>query len=222
MPIRIVVVSRGFRGRDATTSRSFLFVERELSVQAISWVLEKSESRLGSRHVLISIANHAKSDGTGAWPSVQTISHEARLSEREVRYALRDLEKSGELLTLSGEGPRGCNLYSLPLMGQSLQGQKTTQGGQNTSVAHTDFAPEPSFNRPKPSKTRLQTPQAPSPHKQFTNTQAKQNRIAGDLNRRIEANVGSRETLRLPRSLAKCDPRIQAEILALAKRKRMP
>lgn len=130
-----------------------------MSVQAISWVLDHSESRLGPRHVLISIANHAKSDGTGAWPSVSTISHEARLSEREVRYALRELEKSGELRTSRGKGPHGCNLYSLPAMGQTLQGQKTAGGGQKNSTRVLDFAPEPkSFNRPlKQPKTRAQS-----------------------------------------------------------------
>lgn len=125
-----------------------VFWRRRLSVQAISWVLEFSESRLGPRHVLLSIANHAKSDGTGAWPSVDTIAHESRLSEREVRYALRELEKSGELQTETGEGPRGCNLYSLPMMGQSLQGQKTTENdsrGANSAEPMQDFAPEPSL-----------------------------------------------------------------------------
>ena len=123
-----------------------------MSVQAISWVFEFSESRLGPRHVLLSIANHAKADGTGAWPSVRRICHEAKLSEREVRYALRELEKSGELQTRVGVGPRGCNVYSLPRMGQSLQGQKTAGGGQNPAQRHAEFAPEPkSINRKEPS-----------------------------------------------------------------------
>lgn len=87
-----------------------------MSVQAIAWVLEHSESRLGPRHVMISIANHAKADGTDAWPSIETIAHEARLSEREVRYALRDLEEMGELVVQMRAGPHGCNLYSIVKM----------------------------------------------------------------------------------------------------------
>lgn len=153
-------------GRYAASCRPSISLMPEgiLSVQAISWVLEHSESRLGPRHVLISIANHAKSDGTGSWPSVQTISHEARLSEREVRYALRELEKSGELQTLKGAGPHGCNLYSLARMkrfphgGQSLQGQKRTIGGQNRAKKVSDFAPEPSFNRHKPKYRASRSP----------------------------------------------------------------
>ena len=153
----IAVGTKCIWGRGVRSPAFTSIARGHMSVQAISWVLEHSESRLGARHVLISIANNAKSDGTGAWPSVSTISHEARLSEREVRYALRELEKSRELLTDHGGGPRGCNMYSLPMMGQTLQGQKRTVGGQNTTAGGqnranivSDFAPEPSF---EPSRT---------------------------------------------------------------------
>lgn len=153
-----VAVGFTIHGAGAVTPAPFLLTEGNLSVQAISWVLDHSESRLGPRHVLISIANHSKSDGTGAWPSVSTIARESKLSEREVRYALRELEKSGELKTQKGKGPRGCNLYSLPhvrLQGQTLQGQKPTRGGQNPAITLSDFAPEPksiepSLRQPKP------------------------------------------------------------------------
>ncbi|MFZ1008364.1 MAG: helix-turn-helix domain-containing protein, partial [Candidatus Sulfotelmatobacter sp.] len=70
-----------------------------MSVQAMVWVIEFSESELGARLVLLSIANHAKADGTAAWPSVPTIAHEAKLSERAVRYNLRILERIGEIKT---------------------------------------------------------------------------------------------------------------------------
>ena len=135
-----------------------------LSVQAISWVLEESEATLGSRLTLIAVANHAKSDGTGAWPKVETIASEAKLSEREVRYCLRTLEESGELSTQIGQGPHGTNMYSLPKMrgakfapekitrGQSTT-QKTTEGGNLRHSGGQPIAPEPSLtvlkeNRP--------------------------------------------------------------------------
>lgn len=168
----------------------------QLSVQAISWVLEHSESRLGSRHVLISIANHAKADGTGAWPSVSTISRESRLSEREVRYALRDLEKSGELKTQKAKGPRGCNLYSLPLVrqGQTLQGAKSTQGGQNRAEIMSDFAPEPKSIKPslKQPKPRAQKRSARNRFDEELNRrrEAKQMRLAQESEVRREAMVG--------------------------------
>jgi len=87
-----------------------------VSVQAISWVLEHSKSRLGPRHVLLSIANHARSDGTGAWPAISTIAKEAKLSVRAVQYCLRRLAKDGELRVQAEAGPHHTNLYSLPMM----------------------------------------------------------------------------------------------------------
>jgi hypothetical protein len=126
-----------------------------MSVQAISWVLDHSESRLGPRHVLISIANHAKSDGTGAWPSVSTIAREAHLSIRQVQYCLVSLAKLGELRVSSG-GPHGCNLYSLPKM--LVQGLRTgttyrgavsgSPGTQNRAENVSKIAPEPKSIEP--------------------------------------------------------------------------
>jgi hypothetical protein len=126
--------------------------EGQLSVQAISWVLDHSESTLGSRLVFISIANHAKKDGTGAWPSVRLIAEEAHLSEREVRYCLRSLEASGELKTTIGSGPHGCNLYSLPRMfstgGQNLPGAVSNMG-QFTTRRGATHCPRTVLNRNK-------------------------------------------------------------------------
>lgn len=146
-------------GPGASTSGLHPLLEGLLSVQAISWVLDHSEARLGPRHVLISIANHSKSDGTGAWPSVRTIARESKLSEREVRYALRELETSGELKTARAKGPSGCNLYSLPLMGQTLPGvggQKRTGGGQKATKRLSDFAPEPKSIEPSIKQPEVQ------------------------------------------------------------------
>src|SRR5690348_2532602 len=95
----------------------FWFTESDcMSVQAMGWVFENSESRLGPRHVLLSIANHADRYGRNAFPSVRTIAHEARLSPREVQYAIPILVDLGELLSQRGAGPGGANLYSLPKM----------------------------------------------------------------------------------------------------------
>lgn len=45
--------------------------------------------------ILVGIANHA-GDG-GAWPTVGTLAHYARVKDRAVQYALTDLEKLGEI-----------------------------------------------------------------------------------------------------------------------------
>ena len=130
-----------------------------MSVQALSWVFEHSESRLGARHVLLSIANHAKSDGSGAWPSVQTIARESRLSEREVQYAFKELEVLGELERRMGAGKNGTTIYSLPKM----RGAKFAPGGckieqegvQNRAEIGVDFAPEPKSIEPSLEATAI-------------------------------------------------------------------
>lgn len=139
----------GFRGSDATTSGPSSSWRGRLSVQAISWVIDHSQHKLGNLVVLLMVANHARSDGTGAWPSLSTLARECRMSERGVRYCLRILEKSGELLTNRGAGPHGCNLYSLPGANFAGVGGKIMQrGGQNNVKRVSKIAPEPSFNRP--------------------------------------------------------------------------
>jgi hypothetical protein len=63
-----------------------------MSWQATVWVLEHSESRLGDRCVLLSIANHCNREGSDSHPSLGTIAHEARVS---VRNAQRSVPKAG-------------------------------------------------------------------------------------------------------------------------------
>jgi len=98
-----------------------------MSVQAISWVLDCSTSKMASRHVLISIANHADKHGKNAWPSIATIAQEAKLSERHVTRCLSVLVGKKELAIEIGAGPYGTNLYSLPQMKRDdiLSGSKT-------------------------------------------------------------------------------------------------
>src|ERR1700691_1934511 len=83
----------------------------------MSWVIEYSQHKSGDLVVLLMIANHARSDGTGAWPSTETLARESRMQRRQVQRCIRRLETSGELSTKQGAGPNGSNLYSLPLIG---------------------------------------------------------------------------------------------------------
>jgi Helix-turn-helix domain len=84
-----------------------------VSVQAMSWVIEKSKSKGNAFIVLLMIANHAKSDGTGAWPSISTLAKECRNVERTVQRCILSLIKGGELKVRFGKGPYGTNLYEI-------------------------------------------------------------------------------------------------------------
>ena len=131
-----------------------------MSVQAITWVLEQSDSRLAARHVLISIANHADREGKNSWPSVETIAFESHLSKREVQRSFKILTESGELEVETGAGPRGTNRYSLPKMSPrqvvtpDKSDTKKEEGGDIYVEKRDQMSPEPSLtvlkeNRPK-------------------------------------------------------------------------
>ena len=122
------------------THRARFLSEKSLSFQAISWVIEHSKHGLGDLVVLLMIASHAHSDGTGAFPSTKTLARESRLTKRQVYRCLLRLEKSGELQIQ--RRTRRTSLYSLP-------GVKLSLGRcQDVTRVVTPMSPEPSFNRP--------------------------------------------------------------------------
>lgn len=150
-----------------TASAPTLSRRAATSVQAISWVIEKSKHKGNSFVVLLMIANHAKSDGTGAWPSVSTLAKESRLSRRTVQRCLNRLSRpwSGrknwqkeppELKVLVRQGPHRSNLYDLP-------GVKLTQGGRQivtTPASSFDALPASQVTH-KPSLTVLKDKERP-------------------------------------------------------------
>jgi hypothetical protein len=85
-----------------------------VSVQAWSWVIEKSSQKGSNLLVLLMIANHADTTGRNAYPAVTTLAGESRLSERGVRYIIAKLESSSELVIERDSGPFGTHRYSLP------------------------------------------------------------------------------------------------------------
>lgn len=84
-----------------------------MSIQAANWVISHSQAKGGEYTVLLMIALHANSVGTGAWPSLETLANEARLSRRQVIRCIKNLVELGELKVQVGHGPYGTNLYSL-------------------------------------------------------------------------------------------------------------
>lgn len=90
-----------------------------MSWQAVTWVLEKSRSELGTRLVLISIASHANRLGEESWPAIETIAQETRLSIRQVYRCEYEAKDIGELVVVSTPGKR--NSYSLPRVKKWLE-----------------------------------------------------------------------------------------------------
>ncbi len=140
-----------------------------MSIQALVWVIEHSRSRLADRCVLFSIANHCDREGKNAWPSVDTISHEARLSARQVQVSVARLLKARELRVARNQGPHGTNLYTIPMMTegqpsllteipdsegrgaksarvQNLQGENSSRGVHIPAPKRQNSSSEPSLN----------------------------------------------------------------------------
>lgn len=136
-----------------------------MSVQAMSWVLDHSDSKLGARLVLIAIANHADLNGENCWASVKALAGAARLSERQTRASLRILEGLGEVEETGKHPKHGTHVYRLPKMAvvplpggadiapaESAPGSIVPLGGQNPTDKGARTAPEPSrtvLNRPR-------------------------------------------------------------------------
>ena len=74
-----------------------------MSVQAIAWVLDHSQSRGAARCVLISIANHVGPDGVG-WVHVRRVCAEANCSHDTYSRSVREAEDRGELRRRPYEG----------------------------------------------------------------------------------------------------------------------
>lgn len=68
-----------------------------MSVQAMSWVLEESETRGEERLVLLSIANHASMDDGHAWPSIGQIAKEANVHPDTAKRLVRKLHRDGHV-----------------------------------------------------------------------------------------------------------------------------
>lgn len=97
--------------------------------------------------MLLALADYAHADGSKAFPSVETLMQDARLSERQVRNCLRSLERNGSIVQ-TGVSPRGTNVYRIAM-----------EGGQILPPAKSDektsqIAPDPPVNH-QPTTTDL-------------------------------------------------------------------
>jgi hypothetical protein len=61
--------------------------------------------------LLLAIADHVNDDTGVAFPGIASLAKKMRLSERQTRYLLRKLERSGELEIGYNAGPKRCNIY---------------------------------------------------------------------------------------------------------------
>jgi hypothetical protein len=102
-----------------------------VSIKVMTAVWEHSSQKEGALLVLLALADCAHDDGTMAFPSVKTLAEKARMSERNARYCLRNLEQSGEIVR-EGRHRSGTTVYRIVLPskeGQELPGANFAGGG---------------------------------------------------------------------------------------------
>lgn len=99
-----------------------------MSFDVILWVMHNSEETLGRRLVLLALAENANDDGSGAWPSVETLARKSRLSTRQVKRCLKGLEDGGALVS-EGVGPKGTKSWRVVM----AEGDDNLSGGDNLS-----------------------------------------------------------------------------------------
>jgi len=122
----------------------------------MSRVWDSADSSLGELLVFLALADHANDKGF-CWPGVEGLAKKSRLSERQTRYILRNLEKKGYIRTLIQQGPRGCNMYEITLGEGAVSAPPTqgavcnTRGGSPRQYGGQPIAPESSGTVIEPS-----------------------------------------------------------------------
>ena len=107
-----------------------------MSIRLMSNVWAHSKAKGSQLLLLLSIADHADDDGSGAYPSIGHLAGKVRMSERNVQRIIKQLVNKGELAVILNGGPRGCNLYRVTICRGEIQG---TEGV-------TPVSPKPSKN----------------------------------------------------------------------------
>lgn len=93
-----------------------------MSAEAVCYVLENSKAKPIPRLVLVSIANHARADGSNSCVSLSVIGRETGVSHHHIRKCLRILESMGELSTAVNASSTGGNVYEIAGMVGGLRG----------------------------------------------------------------------------------------------------
>lgn len=138
-------------------------------MRVMAWVFEHSPvAHRGDLLALLVLADHARDDGTGAYPSVATIAKKARLTPRGAQLALRRLERDGAIKAC-GFGPHGTIEYRVlteaadahtPAVtsgDEVASGAKSvTQGGEVTAPGGANSpSPEPPKNHPSTTRDNV-------------------------------------------------------------------
>lgn len=98
---------------------------------ATEWAWEKSRASNGALIVLLAIADESDCDGN-AEMSIAELTRKARLSERAVQGAVRELASLGEVRVVAGGGGRGRRTtFRIPVKGAESAGFEPGNGAES-------------------------------------------------------------------------------------------
>lgn len=93
-------------------------------------VWKNTKARSGSLLVLLALADFSNDQGI-AFPSIPTLARKARLSPRQVKRAIDQLHRLGELIVYKKKGPNGVNRYII------IPGDNLSPGIEETGLKVT-------------------------------------------------------------------------------------
>lgn len=99
-----------------------------MAINVMTLVWEHAPCKGGTLLLFLALADHAHKDGSNVYPGVPTLAEDSRMTERQVRRCLRELEQDG-LITKVSEAtgkPGWKNEYRI-----ELEALKKCQGGKN-------------------------------------------------------------------------------------------
>lgn len=114
-----------------------------MSIQAVAWVLDHSESRGFARLVLIALANHAN-DSHECWPAQRTLAREAGMSPGSVPEQIRKLVDLGELEIVEAGGARRSARYRLTFaqeMSETVESRSGAERSAQSGLSRTVIEP---------------------------------------------------------------------------------
>lgn len=118
-------------------------------------VWANSKCKGSARLLLLAIADHARDEGDGAFPSVDTLKRKVLMSERHVHRLIGILERMGEIEVQRGQGPGGVNMYTVCPGGAKMSPGGVTpasvRGDTRGTRGVTPAAPRTISNHPQPS-----------------------------------------------------------------------
>jgi len=126
-----------------------------MSIAALNTVWNASKSRLGSRLVMLALADYADERGH-SFPSINKLMQKTALSERGVQESIKDLVDIGELTVKPNAGPNGVNIYCIipPQNMRPADSDPRTECGSPPQILRKT----PANSAPKPSGTTKEPP----------------------------------------------------------------